>query len=237
MTGTPASAATRLLDAIDAGAALSPVARAVILLGLADPAGDAARHAALPVAERDRWLLDFHAARFGPELVAAQDCASCGATMELPLDASTLGAALAAVDAEIEVLAGPDRIAVRQATSADLLAALEADTAEAQEAILLERCVEGPQAAVVRALPEVRAALEQTHEAAELTVAATCPHCGRTQRVSLDVATFVWAELRREASLLLDDVDELARAYGWTEAEILALTPARRRAYLDRVRQ
>jgi hypothetical protein len=237
MTGTLAPAAARLLDAIEAGAAAAPVARAVILLGLADPTGDAARHAALPVAERDRRLLDFHAARFGPELVAAQGCASCGETMELPLDASALGAALASADTEIEILAGPDRIAVRQATSADLLAALEADDAEAQEAILLERCVEGPAAAAMRALPEVRAALEQAHAAAELTVAAACPHCGGTQRVALDIATFVWAELRREASLLLDDVDELARAYGWSEAAILALTPARRRAYLDRVRQ
>ena len=34
---------------------------------------------------------------------------------------------------------------------------------------------------------------------------------------------------------LLDEVHQLATAYGWTEAEILALSDTRRAAYLDRV--
>jgi hypothetical protein len=228
-----------LLDAMDAGSGAAPVVQALTLLQLADPAGNAAGHAALPVAERDRRLLAFHAHRFGRELLAAQACASCGEVMELPLDAAALRTALGAATARTEIGAGAVRIAVRQATSADLLAALEGDDAQAQEAILLARCVAWPEnldiAAGTRA--EAKAALERMHEAAEITIAADCPHCGGAQRVTLDIASFLWAELRREASLLLDEIDELARAYGWREAEILALTPARRRAYLERVRQ
>ena len=52
----------------------------------------------------------------------------------------------------------------------------------------------------------------------------------------LDVA-FVWAELRAHAQRLLREVDMLARAYGWTEPEVLALDGARRVAYLELVRE
>ena len=37
------------------------------------------------------------------------------------------------------------------------------------------------------------------------------------------------------AKRLLMDVHLLARAYGWSEAEVLALSPARRRFYLEMV--
>jgi len=36
---------------------------------------------------------------------------------------------------------------------------------------------------------------------------------------------------------LLGDVAELAAAFGWSESEVLALSEARRRAYLDLARR
>jgi hypothetical protein len=62
----------------------------------------------------------------------------------------------------------------------------------------------------------------------------TCPACGEAWRTELDPATFVWEELRAHALALLDEVDVLARAYGWSEAEILALGAERRRLYVER---
>ena len=47
---------------------------------------------------------------------------------------------------------------------------------------------------------------------------------------------FVWAEVDAAAQRLLHEVDVLARAYGWTEPEVLALSEARRAAYLRLVR-
>jgi hypothetical protein len=42
----------------------------------------------------------------------------------------------------------------------------------------------------------------------------------------------VWAEVDVRARRLLADVATLARTYGWTEPEVLALSEARRAAYL-----
>ena len=46
---------------------------------------------------------------------------------------------------------------------------------------------------------------------------------------------FLWDEVDVRARRLLDEVHALAGAYGWSEQRILALSEARRRAYLDRV--
>ena len=49
----------------------------------------------------------------------------------------------------------------------------------------------------------------------------------------LDVASFVWEELDGWARRLLQDVAVLARAFGWTEEDGVALSPTRREAYLE----
>ena len=60
-----------------------------------------------------------------------------------------------------------------------------------------------------------------------------CPDCGHGWNVELDVAAFAWREIEILAERLLQHVDVLARRYGWSEQEILTLSPARRRFYLE----
>ena len=49
----------------------------------------------------------------------------------------------------------------------------------------------------------------------------------------MNAGDVLWSELQSRAERLLLDVDALARAYGWTEPEILALSSTRRAAYLQ----
>ena len=44
---------------------------------------------------------------------------------------------------------------------------------------------------------------------------------------------FLWNDVDRWARALFGTVDTLARAYGWREADVLALSPRRRRVYLN----
>ena len=78
--------------------------------------------------------------------------------------------------------------------------------------------------------------LDAMHEAAEVTLRLACPACDERQSVHFDIASFLWAEIRHAAEHLLDEVHELAWAYGWSEGAILAMGAARRQAYLERVR-
>ncbi|MET0722074.1 MAG: hypothetical protein ABWY64_14700, partial [Tardiphaga sp.] len=50
----------------------------------------------------------------------------------------------------------------------------------------------------------------------------------------LDMPDYFWGEIENWAQQTLDDVHRLATAYGWDEESVLALTPARRAAYLVR---
>jgi hypothetical protein len=71
---------------------------------------------------------------------------------------------------------------------------------------------------------------------AEILLHFDCPACSASFEEGLDLGSFLWAEIERQALRLLRDVHTLAAAYGWSELEILALTPARRAAYIDMVK-
>ncbi|WP_255954114.1 hypothetical protein [Streptomyces odontomachi] len=121
-----------------------------------------------------------------------------------------------------------------------------ATAAEEARFALLRRCVvtvrqDGVPRDVgtaVRALPDrVRQALSEAaataDPGADVTFGVNCPACGEATRAELDIATYLWTELDAWARDLLLDVHLLASAYGWTEPEILALSPLRRRYYLE----
>jgi hypothetical protein len=46
-------------------------------------------------------------------------------------------------------------------------------------------------------------------------------------------ASLLWDDVQAYARGLLGQVHALARAYGWTEHEVLSLSPRRRAAYLE----
>jgi hypothetical protein len=57
--------------------------------------------------------------------------------------------------------------------------------------------------------------------------------CTYSWHAAFDIATYLATEVHTWASRQLREVHDLARAYGWSEAEILAMSPTRRRAYLE----
>jgi len=69
----------------------------------------------------------------------------------------------------------------------------------------------------------------------ELT--GSCPACGRSVELRFEPISYVIEELRDASSGLFAQVHELARAYHWSEASILALDRTRRRGYVSLVRE
>jgi len=125
-------------------------------------------------------------------------------------------------------------VAWRSPDSRDLAAASRAPDAVEAERVLLERCV-GASELTDEQRRAVTAAMADADPLAEVLVDMACPACGEPFVADLDVAQFVWAEVRARALSLLRDVDALARAYGWTEEQVLALGDTRRAAYLELV--
>lgn len=226
-----------VLELWEAGLQLAPAPRAVLLLQATgeEDVGD------WSVGRRDSSLLERYCAS-GGTIEALADCPACGAVMDVSLDPRTLAAA-----------PGRDRVTVehegfvvsaRPPTVADLQNLPTDDDEEAMRRFLLERCIVSAardgECLGVGDLPEdvvdlVELALDEADPSADIRLGLTCAECRAAWTESLDPVVFAWSAVEGSARRLATDVHLLAQAYGWSEREILALSPFRRHLYLSAV--
>jgi hypothetical protein len=81
----------------------------------------------------------------------------------------------------------------------------------------------------------VEDALEAADPDADFTFDVRCEVCGLSGTPQLDAGQLLWDEVDACARTLLAEVHLLAGAYGWSESEILALSPERRASYVSMV--
>jgi predicted RNA-binding Zn-ribbon protein involved in translation (DUF1610 family) len=243
---TPTAAG--LLDAWERALGESPTGRALGLLAACHPDAADGELAALPIGARDARLLRLRQHLFGSQLALVVPCPQCGEQLESRVDVDDLAADAAAPQAAVHS-ADCDgyRVSFRLPTSVDLLALpVQGERAQAA-AQLIRRCLlearaAGGAAAPVDTLPEAVIAriarhMESADPGADLELDFTCPACGHGWREPFDIAGHLWREVHAWAQRTLRDVHALARAYGWREADVLALSPTRRQIYLELCRQ
>ena len=194
--------------------------------------------------ERTVGLLKLHAALFGPEIELLSHCPSCDSVAHFTSDCDALIEHLpAAASAEAQCLEVEDvAIEFRLPAIADLTAASIADTDEGFARRVIDRCVltctRDGETVPISALPDLvldalSRRMETLDPGAAVLFALDCPQCAAHWSAPLDVGELVWQKVQVSAERLLLDVDALARAYGWTERDVLNLSPARRAAYLQ----
>jgi hypothetical protein len=227
-----------LLAAWEATVAVPDLARGAALVAEAGLADDLDAALDLPVGESAALAARLHADAFGDDVEGLVTCEPCGTVLDVSVPLSALPAAHG--DATVVATPGGGELRVRAPTTRDLLAARDSpDPARA----LLAACVTGaggapadPDALDEAALGLVDDAAEELAGAAAIVVRVTCPECGAAVAAPLDVGILLAERVARAAAEALGEVAELAAAFGWSEAEVLALTPLRRRAYVELVR-
>lgn len=241
-TPTPA----QLLQIWERGGSASAAARGLLLLGCCgDAEHSVVELAALPLGRRDALLLELRERLFGDAMDVVAPCPQCTSTVEatfrcgdLRLTAPDGDSPSLTHDASVQDL----HVHFRLPDSSDLIALEPCVDAGAAHALLLERCVLAAEDAGeprnVRDLPAdlqagIAQAMAQADPQADLQLAFRCPDCGHAWQPLFDIARFLWQELHAWALRQLREVDTLAQAYHWSEAEILALSPLRRQAYLE----
>lgn len=185
--------------------------------------------AALPVGRRDRAILELRAAVLGPALTLRAACPRCGEPVEADIP-DLRGDPPPALPAVHELAAADLHARFRLPTGDDLAAV--ADLPD-PAAALLRRCLLAPDDPPPALAEAVLAAMAELDPDADLELALACPACDHRWLAPFDVVAFFRAELTAWAGRLVHEVASLARAYGWREADILAMSPARRRLYLD----
>lgn len=239
---------TALLDAWEHGLGRPASERALALLAASDPAGAAEEHARLPLGERDARLLALRQWAFGSRLDGVAGCPACGAELELSFDATELALTSPASEegggaaSELTLHVDGHEVGFRVPNSLDVREAAFAGTVAGARRVLLQRCVTTSRrsgspvepvalpSAVVDAIEE---AMADRDPQADVRFALACPDCGHEWDAIFDVGEFLWGEVDQWARRVLVDVASLASAYGWTEAQVLGLSPARRDAYLE----
>ncbi|GAB4574794.1 MAG: hypothetical protein Kow0077_23110 [Anaerolineae bacterium] len=230
----------RLLDLWEAGRQLSPYQAADLLLRATLPPETAATVDRWTIGQRDRHLLRLREALFGDALDGVAHCPRCGEKVEFTL--STRNLLLPAPDdtpPEHSLETGEYRVTFRAPTLGDLAAALPQPDAQTA---LLARCItaatRADQPVPADALPpavlgQLSAAIGKADPQAQIDLALDCPACAYTWQAPFDILHYLWREIDVWARRVLREVHLIAGAYGWPEAEILRLSPARRRLYLE----
>ncbi len=236
--------ARELLELHERGRGLAPARRALLLLERAEPEASAEGLATLPVGRRDARILELRERTLGAVIQTETACPACGERLELDLRSEELRGMAPSADLAPRVRVDRDgwEVLVRLPGTGDLLAVLEAGGSEAD---LLARCLvearlDGEPVDPARlpgALPDpvreaAQTAMAEADPLADLQLALACPACEHAWSAPFDPAAFFWGEIEAWAPRLLREVHLLASAYGWSEADILAMDAWRRGQYL-----
>jgi hypothetical protein len=235
--------AEQLLNVWEQGLNRSLLQKTLILLAAAFPEMNPDTLAELSIGSRDTCLLLLRERLFGSRLVNNASCPGCGGRIEWEQDIADMVVGITGLSSPQHFKLDQEGYCIqfRLPNSTDM-AELEG-TDNAQDAItrLLERCILSADSVgancgigqlpehVVQALSQ---RIEELDPQAEIRINLTCPDCSHNWDVFFDIAAFLWTEIDDWAERMLRTVHKLARVYGWTEREILKLSPVRRQLYL-----
>jgi hypothetical protein len=225
---------TELLGLWEDGQIRHPIDRALLLCAWSRPDIAADRFAQLPLGAVNTGLLKLRAALFGHRVELQVDCAHCGEHLVIPLEIGEFLAGALEPDTGAEIDVSGFRF--RLPASRDLAAVAYDLDAEAAALRLLDGCcVSRPDGAAITAdvLAEADSQLEAADPMADLRLSLVCAFCGQHTDAALDPGVLLWDDVQNYARGLLGQVHALARAYGWTERDVLSLSPRRRAAYLE----
>jgi hypothetical protein len=201
--------------------------------------------AAWPVGERDAYLLEVHRAAFGDRLALLAPCPACKEPAAFEMSITALLTQVAAQAWPLHIDHNGIAITCRRPSTADLAQAWSNDVSlpEARRR-LCRACIAAQREdgepvdfdqLEDAAIEAASAALSEADPLADVRFALTCPICANQWEALFDPPHALWRALDAWARTALNDVQQLARAYGWSEAEILAMHPSRRQFYLDAV--
>jgi len=250
-----ALSAPELLEVWEESLDQAPVERALVLLAAAVPGRTAEDLLRASIGERDACLLTLRARTFGPSLVALAACPTCAARVEFALDVSDIlvenaPGLLKSLDAQegLSIHVGDYDVRFRAPTSLDLAEVRDQPEVASARRRLLEQCmlsvtcggeVWDAAGSVGRLPPDVVdaviARMRDADPQGDIELSLACPSCHREWQAGFDIASFLWIEIDAWARRTLREVHVLASAYGWREADILAMSPSRRQCYLEMV--
>lgn len=220
-----------------------PVDRALALLGLACPDLMPEQLQNLTIGQRNSRLLTLREKTLGQRLKGFAKCAQCDTPLEFSIEVEAIRQPEPVVQ-EYSLQVNGLSMRLRPLNSLDLASIVGLVDIGVARMRLIERCLleatQDGQLLAAAELPEsalaaLVEALTECDPQAETRFQLTCAACGYRWSALFDIVSFFWTELEALAGRLLVEVHALAQAYGWREADILAMSEMRRHFYLELV--
>lgn len=225
----------------------SVLQRALNLLSVASPELDQNAIAKLSIGERNARLLEVRELMFGTCLKNMTDCPKCSEIIEWETNMREICAQLAQrhdTSGEYNLDVDGYCIQFRLPNSSDISAVIINETETADPKKLLAKCIldmeyNGNRCDIDDLPDEVIQALnrrmEEENPQADIRVVLNCPQCSHQWEAYFDIASYLWTEINWWAERTLQDVHILAKVYGWSEHDILSMSPVRRQFYIDMI--
>ncbi len=220
---------TELLDLWHRCAGAPVIMRPAILLEELCAEQDAAR---LPVGRRDRKLIRLRTKMFGADVDCNCDCEKCGSRIEIRFDLTALPDDTEVPD-HIAVEYGESNFSFRLPGTGDVAEIMGISPTRRAEALVQQCALETLPEPLPRDLvSKASSTFEAVDPDAEITLQMTCPECGVGSAALFDIGVHFWQDICRSVRRILREVHYFASAYGWTEAQVLAVPRYRRQEYL-----
>jgi len=231
----PLSAA-ELMDHWETGLQQSLLDRSLRMLATACGA-DPEQIAALSIGERDARLLQLREWIFGSRLLNMAYCPHCAEQVEWETSVQQLRLQPCL---QTDTSTGRSLEIAGYTIQYRLPNTLDICTAYTDADALLQRCIVAIHPNDIQTLPDdISAALMQRMSEedpqADIRMLLNCPACKHQWEALFDIASYLWAEVHQWALRLLQEVSLLARAFGWSEKDILNMSAQRRQLYLEMI--
>lgn len=201
----------------------------------------------LTIGNRDTRLLTLREWAFGQALPSITSCPACGEKSEFSLNVADMQISDSEPKQEVLKLEIDDySIDYRLPNTGDLIEVGRSSVPEKIREALVERCVKEARHRDERMaaadLPDhvveaLASRVEEDDPQADVQLALCCPACGHQWHALFDIVSYFWSEIQVWAVHILREIHLLASAYGWHEADILAMSPMRRHLYLEMLRE
>jgi len=200
----------------------------------------------LSIGERDIRLLQLRKQMFGPQFTNVAHCPACKEQVEWTTRVRDLMAIHKqhSLNELLDAYIDQYHIRFRLPNSNDVLyMAVEPDQQATAKTFLL-RCIDtvenGGEPCGAAEIPEEILDRLDKHMAehdplAVIQMSLSCSACAHSWPLTFDIISYLWIEIDHWARHTLREVAQMAYAFGWSESDILAMSPRRRKLYLKMI--